>query len=134
LLSLLQGSRADYTIVCRELGTFTSERTAKNEHLREHFLDRDRFDAWGQRYRERLRGERSRDAERQQAMNRANPKYVLRNYLAQTAIHKAQQSDFTEIDRLFMLLQHPYAEQPGMAGYAVPPPNWGKHLAVSCSS
>jgi uncharacterized protein YdiU (UPF0061 family) len=67
-------------------------------------------------------------------MNRVNPKYVLRNYLAQAAIEKAQQKDFAEIDRLLALLQHPYTDQPGMEGYAAPPPNWGKHLSVSCSS
>ena len=134
LLSLLQGSHADYTIIFRELGTFASGPGATNEHLREHFVNRDRFDEWALRYRDRLRGERSRDGERQQAMNRVNPRYVLRNYLAQTAIEKAQQKDFSEVDRLLMLLQLPYTDQPGMDAYAACPPNWGKHLSVSCSS
>ena len=67
-------------------------------------------------------------------MNRANPKYVLRNYLVQTAIEKAQNKDFSEVGRLFTLLQNPYSDQPGMEAYALPPPNWGKQLAVSCSS
>jgi len=81
-----------------------------------------------------LREEGSRDDERLARMNHVNPKYVLRNYLAQTAIEKAQQKDFSEIDRLLTLLQNPYSDQPGLAAYAAPPPNWGKHLAVSCSS
>jgi uncharacterized protein YdiU (UPF0061 family) len=67
-------------------------------------------------------------------MNHVNPKYVLRNYLAQTAIEKAQHKDFSEIDRLFKVLETPFTEQPTMESYALPPPNWGKHLAVSCSS
>ncbi len=133
-LSLLQGSHADYTIVFRELGTFVSESAAKNEHLREHFVNRDRFDEWALRYRERLRNERSLDGERERAMNGVNPKYVLRNYLAQNAIEKAQQKDFSEVDRLLALLQRPYTAQPGMDAYSAPPPNWGKHLSVSCSS
>ena len=133
-LSLLQESHADYTIVFRELGTFISQPGMTNEQLREHFLNRDRFDDWAIRYRDRLQAERSQDAERQAAMNQVNPKYVLRNYLAQTAIEKAWQKDFTEVDRLLALLQHPFSEQPGMEMYAVPPPNWGKHLSVSCSS
>ena len=133
-LGLLQGSHADYTIVWRELGGFLSGRGMVNDRLREHFLNRERFDAWAVQYAERLRAERSRDDDRQQAMNRVNPKYVLRNYLAQAAIEKAQQKDFAEIDRLLALLQHPYTDQPGMEGYAAPPPNWGKHLSVSCSS
>ena len=81
-----------------------------------------------------MREEGSRDDDRLVRMNRINPKYVLRNYLAQTAIEKAQQKDFSEIDRLLILLQNPYRDQPGMEAYAAPPPNWGKHLSVSCSS
>jgi uncharacterized protein YdiU (UPF0061 family) len=134
LLGLLQGSHADYTLVFRELGAFSSADGATNDALREHFLNRDRFDEWAERYRNRLRSERSRDAERRDRMNRVNPTYVLRNYLAQVAIEKAQNKDFSEIDRLFTLLQNPFTEQPGMEAYALPPPNWGKHLAVSCSS
>ena len=133
-LGLLQGSHADYTIVFRELGAFSSQNGAVNEKLREHFLNRERFDDWALRYRDRLRGEGSRDDERRDRMNRVNPKYVLRNYLAQTAIEKAQNKDFSEIDRLFALLQDPFKDQHGMEVYALPPPNWGKHLAVSCSS
>ncbi len=131
---LLQGSHADYTIVFRELGTFRSDPGISNGKLREHFLDRDRFDGWASRYRDRLRSEQSRDEDRQRSMNQVNPKFVLRNYLAQTAIEKAQQKDFSEIDRLLTLLQNPYSDQPGMDAYAAPPPNWGKHLPVSCSS
>ena len=67
-------------------------------------------------------------------MNQVNPKYVLRNYLAQQAIEKAQQKDYSEIDRLLTLLQHPFSDQSGMDAYAALPPNWGKHLSVSCSS
>jgi uncharacterized protein YdiU (UPF0061 family) len=97
-------------------------------------LNRERFDAWALRYQARLQSEGSRDDERREAMNRVNPRYVLRNYLAQIAIEKAQQKDYSEIDRLLALLQHPYNDQPGMEGYATSPPNWGKHLSVSCSS
>ncbi|MGC3974045.1 MAG: protein adenylyltransferase SelO family protein [Nitrospira sp.] len=118
----------------RELGTFSSDPAAKNERLREHFLNPERFDAWAGEYRERLRSEESRDDERRAGMERVNPKYVLRNYLAQGAIEKAQQKDYSEIDRLLNLLRDPYTDQPGMDAYAAAPPNWGKHLSVSCSS
>jgi len=60
---------------------------------------------------------------------------VLRNYLAHTAIQMAtEQKDFSEIERLRLLLRDPFAEQPEMDRYAAPPPDWGKHLIVSCSS
>jgi serine/tyrosine/threonine adenylyltransferase len=133
-LGLLQESHADYTIVFRELGTFSSEPGATNERLREHFLNRERFDEWAARYRDRLQWEQSRDDERRRRMNRVNPLYVLRNYLAQTAIEKARQKDYSEIDRLLALLQDPFTDRPGMESYSAAPPNWGKHIAVSCSS
>lgn len=136
-LNLLQGSQADYTSVFRALSTFSTVEGVLNEKLRDYFLDRARFDEWAARYRDRLRTENCHsgdDSERRLRMDRVNPKYVLRNYLAQTAIEKAQQKDFSEIDRLFTLLQDPFSDQPGMEAYALPPPNWGKHLSVSCSS
>lgn len=133
-LGLLQESHADYTIAFRELSSFSSQEGGTNDRLREHFVNREHFDEWAASYRDRLRSERSHDGERPAQMNRVNPKYVLRNYLAQGAIEKAQQKDFSEIERLYTLLQHPYSDQPGMEAYAAPPPNWGKHLAVSCSS
>ncbi len=134
LLGLLQGSHADYTIVFRELGTFCSDSGAGNDRLREHFVNRERFDGWAARYGKRLRSEHSRDEERRSRMDRVNPMYVLCNYLAQVAIEKAQQKDFDEIDRLLTVLADPFTDRPGMEAYAAPPPNWGKHLVVSCSS
>jgi serine/tyrosine/threonine adenylyltransferase len=134
LLALMQLHHVDYTNFFRALGLFQTGAESLNEPLRDFFLDRGAFDQWARRYKDRLRQEGSRDEDRMVHMNRVNPKYVLRNYLAQTAIEKAQKKDFSEIDRLLILLQNPYSDQPDMEAYAVPPPNWGKHLSVSCSS
>jgi uncharacterized protein YdiU (UPF0061 family) len=134
LFSLLQGSRVDYTGFFRELGGFRIEVASTQQALRDRFLDPGRFDGWAGRYVDRLRSEGRRDDERRSDMNFINPKFVLRNYLAQAAIEKAQQKDFAEIDRLLAILRDPYAEHPGMESYSAPPPNWGKHIVVSCSS
>ena len=134
LLALMHLHHVDYTNCFRALGLFQTGTDSLHEPLRDFFLDRQAFDQWARRYKERLREEGSRDDDRLVRMNRVNPKYVLRNYLAQTAIEKAQQKDFSEIDRLLILLQNPYSDQPGMDAYAASPPNWGKHLSVSCSS
>jgi uncharacterized protein YdiU (UPF0061 family) len=68
-------------------------------------------------------------------MNRANPKYILRNYLAETAIRQARdQRDFSEIDRLRSILAKPFDEQPEFNDYSNEPPDWAKEIAVSCSS
>ncbi len=133
-LHLLHESHVDYTIAFRTLGSFSSAEGEGHDALRDLFIHRERFDDWVVRYRDRLRSERSRDDERRHRMNRINPKYVLRNYLAQLAIEKARQKDCSEVDRLAAVLRSPYDDQPGMEAYVAPPPNWGKHLVVSCSS
>ena len=135
LLELMQANQADYTNAFRALGGVQSDPASASESLRDLFLDRTAFDAWAVRYRERLRSEGSRDAERKQRMARVNPKYVLRNYLVQVAIAQAtEKRDFAEIDRLLDLLRDPFAERPDMEQYAAPPPDWGRRIVVSCSS
>jgi uncharacterized protein YdiU (UPF0061 family) len=78
--------------------------------------------------------ENSDDAVRKQAMDKANPKYVLRNYLAQIAIDKAQNKDFSEVKILLDILHRPYDEQPEHDKYAALPPDWAAGIEVSCSS
>ena len=67
-------------------------------------------------------------------MNRANPKYVLRNHLAEQAIRQARDGDFSEVRRLLKVLQRPFDEQPEHSAYADFPPDLAQHLEVSCSS
>ncbi len=135
LLDLMRASCADYTNTFRALCNFKSPPEERNEGFRDWFVDRGAIDGWTERYRHRLLSERSRDQERAGRMKRVNPKYVLRNYLAHRAIQLAtDHRDFSEIERLRLLLRHPFTDQPAMEGYAAPPPEWGKRLMVSCSS
>lgn len=134
LLSLMAASRTDYPRLFCSLCECSLSDTGRNDSIRDQFLDREGFDRWAERYRARLREEESRDEDRRQRMRRVNPKYVLRNYLAQVAIEKAQQKEYAEIDRLLTILHHPFDDHPGMESYTLPPPHWGKHLVVSCSS
>ena len=135
LLNILEANHIDYTNFFRALGDFKQNPEDDNMPLREMFSNTTSFDNWATNYRERLLAEHSCDAERKERMNQTNPKYVLRNYLAQTAITQAVEGrDYSEIERLLKLLQNPYAEQPEMEHYAAPPPNWGKELVISCSS
>jgi len=134
LLSLMQRNHNDYTRTFRALADFSSLEGARNHHLRDQFLDRDAFDVWTARYAARLRQENSIDSERKQRMNRVNPKFILRNYLAQQAIDQAEGGDYSEIETLHRLLQHPFDEQPEYERYADAPPDWGKSLEISCSS
>jgi len=67
-------------------------------------------------------------------MHAVNPLYILRNYLTQKAIDAAESGDYAEVRRLHAVLSNPFTEQPGMESYAERPPEWGKHLEISCSS
>jgi len=121
--------------VFRELGTVRQDSPSVPSGLRDQFLHREAFDDWTARYRERLRAEKSDDDERQARMDHVNPKYILRNHLAQRAITQAvQQKDYSEIDRLLNLLSDPFTEQLGMEAYAAPPPPGEPSIIVSCSS
>jgi uncharacterized protein YdiU (UPF0061 family) len=134
MFSLMQTNGVDFTLFFRRLSGLKAADASGDEALRDLFLDRPAFDAWAGQYRTRLRAEASDDAARQLAMNAVNPKYVLRNYLAQVAIEKAQNKDFTEVTRLLSVLQRPFDEQPEYEQYAALPPDWASHLEVSCSS
>ena len=68
-------------------------------------------------------------------MAQVNPKYTLRNYLAEQAIRKAEEEgDYTEVERLLELLRRPCDEQPEFEAYAAVPPDWAQSISVSCSS
>lgn len=75
--------------------------------------------------------------ERVKVMNTANPVYILRNYMAQAAIEKAEKGDYSEVRALYELLKNPYEEQEGMERYTAKPPAWASRKGVcvnSCSS
>ena len=134
LLGRMHRNRADYTNVFRALCGLRQEDPAADAPIRDQFIERDAFDAWARDYRARLAAEQSRDGERAERMRAVNPKYVLRNYLAQAAIERAEVGDYGEIERLLSLLSRPFDEQPEMQDYAAPPPEWGRRIVVSCSS
>jgi uncharacterized protein YdiU (UPF0061 family) len=134
LLAILQRSRVDFSLFFRRLSGLRRDEPAADAPLRDLFLDRAAFDAWAVQYRARLAQENSVDAVRAAAMNRVNPRFVLRNYLAQIAIDKAQQKDFSEVATLLAILQRPFDDQPEHEAYAALPPDWAGQLEVSCSS
>jgi uncharacterized protein YdiU (UPF0061 family) len=134
LLRLMAAARADFTITFRRLAGFDSSPRAGNDPIRDLFVDREAFDAWAARYDARLRREASIDAERGLRMRAANPRFVLRNHLAEAAIRAASDGDFSGAERLHKVLQRPFDEQPEADAYAGFPPEWAQHIEVSCSS
>ena len=148
LLQLMAEDKVDYTLFFRQLCFFTSDdlhkspdnnaspshTTQNHTALEPLFQQQEKWHTWQNNYQQRLTLESRTDAERQQCMRNSNPKFILRNYLLQQAIEKAQQDDFSMIGDLMNIIQHPFDEHEAFADYAKAPPPSGKHLAISCSS
>lgn len=154
LQTLLQLAETDMTIFYRNLATVTADahadETMSDDERIAPLMDAyyapddvtpeivTRTAAWLRRYIDRVRDDGTPDAVRRDRMNRVNPKYVLRNYIAQLAIDKAEQGDASLINELLDLLRRPYDEQPSRQQYAAKRPEWARHRAgcsmLSCSS
>jgi uncharacterized protein YdiU (UPF0061 family) len=97
-----------------------------------------RVAAWVRRYLRRALDQRMADAERRRRMDAVNPKFVLRNYLAQVAIDRVEQGDPSAVRELLDVLRRPYDEQPGKESFAEKRPDWARHRPgcsmLSCSS
>ena len=141
VLKLLAKERTDYTIFWRTLST--SVANSNFEPVRDLFIDRAAFDHWLGQYQRRLQAINDWEGKAHVAcsdlMLRSNPKFVLRNHLAQTAIEKAQGKidgvkDFSEVARLLKVLETPFDEHADCQTLAGFPPDWASHLEISCSS
>jgi len=122
LLALMIKARADYTLTFRGLAEPDETLLALFDPVRDEALE------WLTRYRARRDGD-------PKAMNRVNPKYVLRNWVAETAIRAVEDNnDIGPLGRILRLVQSPYDEHPGDEVLAMPPAPEYSGLSVSCSS
>ena len=139
LYRLLQRNRCDYTNFFRGLSRLparAAEHAAGDADapVLDLCIDRAECAAWLQDWRGRLAGEACPDQERRAAMTRSNPKYVLRNWVAESAIRAARQGEFGELHAVQRCLARPFDEQPEFERFAAPPPDWADGIEVSCSS
>ena len=147
LEDILQVSETDMTIFFRNLSNFNKNKfddwfsvIEEAFYVKDQISGdiKDKWAQWFEEYAERLQSEPLSDAERQKFMNTVNPKYVLRNYMAQMAIDKANEGDFSLIDELFNLLKKPYEEQSENQKWFAKRPEWARHKVgcsmLSCSS
>ncbi len=140
----------DMTIFYRQLAALDADADAADEVLIEPLHEayyqpeqltresRGRIGRWLRNYLARVRQDGLPDLERAARMNAVNPKYVLRNYLAQLAIDKSETGDHSLVNELLEVLRRPYTEQTGKEQYADKRPEWARDRAgcsmLSCSS
>ena len=95
-----------------------------------------KFKVFMEAYKKRLERENIPETTRMERMQQVNPRYILRNWIAQKAIEQAENGDFEMVRLLYKILSNPYVEnkEAEKQGFAGPVPNWSKDLVVSCSS
>ena len=145
LEDILQLTETDMTIFFRLLSDFSSEKNGY-ELIKEAFYNVEnitenikiKWQNWFEMYANYLKKESLSVVERKQKMNAVNPKYVLRNYMAQLAIDAANLENYSLIDELFQLLKNPYDEQPTYQKWFAKRADWARDKVgcsmLSCSS
>ena len=150
LMELLPLVETDMTIFYRRLATIETDHDLDETQCMRALADTyyvpsqltpdytARVHRWVQSYIGALREAAITDDSRMQRMNAVNPKYVLRNYLAQLAIDEAENNDYSMVNDLLAVLRTPYDEQPDKEQYAAKRPDWARERAgcsmLSCSS
>jgi uncharacterized protein YdiU (UPF0061 family) len=148
LEEVLQLTETDMTLFFRKLADFSNDDIASEGFsiIKESFYSFDEINEaikrpwiiWFENYAVRLKEDSLSAEERKTAMNKTNPKYVLRNYMSQLAIDEADKGNYDLIDELFNLLKKPYDEQPEREKWFAKRPEWARNKVgcsmLSCSS
>ena len=134
LFDLLQRTGADYTRVFRALARFDAGDSGSRIALHAEIKDAAALDRWLDRYSTRLEAETSGTAERQRRMLATNPKFVLRNWVAQEVIEAAEAGQFGLIETVRRVMATPFAEHPEWERLAEAPAHDVPRVVVSCSS
>lgn len=127
LLQIMGKLNLDFTYTFRSLSTDLTGH-------REYYGKREEFEAWLIRYEERLKKENSSIDQRKKSMKMVNPKFILRNYIAQEVIDDVEAGSSDLLNRWLVALSRPFDEHSELDAYSLPTPYEKKNMTVSCSS
>ncbi len=127
LLQIMGKLNVDFTFTFRCLST-------DMKPFRDYYGQREEVEQWLKRYEVRLSYESSTENERKEMMKQVNPKYVLRNYIAQEVIIDVERGSNNLLQRWLHVFSHPYDEHSELNAYSLPTPYEHKNIMVSCSS
>lgn len=130
LIGALQDAYVDHTLFFRTLCHYDGDREALYDIAMEPVV----IHHWLELYDLRLAKEPLTQQERKASMLSVNPKYVLKNYMLEDAIHKANRGDFSMVEKLLFIAQHPYDELEEFEEYSKETPELYKNIGLACSS
>jgi len=130
LVGTLQDIFVDHTLFFRTLSRYDGDRSPVYDIAMDPVI----LDKWLILYDKRLSHEKRTQAERQKAMLKSNPKYILKNYMLEEAIQLAERGDFSMVETLLHIGMHPYDELPEYERFAGDTPEEYKNIGLSCSS
>ena len=127
LLDIMESEKLDYTNTFRNLTQALTNKITPE-------LDSDIAKSWIVSFQERQTAEGLSLDKKVISMNQVNPKFILRNYMAQEAIDAAENNDFSILETLIIILTKPFKEHKEYQNFANKSPAWAKDLEISCSS
>lgn len=134
LLKNLHGTSMDYTFFFRQLSSYRSGEKESLKEIWDYYGNREEIIQWLGKYNDRLKQENSQDEERHKRMKAVNPKYVLKNYIAQEVIEDVEKGSSEKLEKWREVFYHPYDEHPNFEEYSKPTKPELKNIEVSCSS
>jgi uncharacterized protein YdiU (UPF0061 family) len=134
LLRTMGTLNVDYTFMFRQLASYEKGNPESFKNFWDYYGSRAEIKLWLARYDERLGLETLSDTERSLKMKATNPKYVLKNYIAQEVIQDVEAGNADKLNQWLEVLYRPFDEHPAFDKYSRPTPSEFKNIEVSCSS
>lgn len=134
LLKNLHKEKVDYTCFFRWLSRYEKGNIQSLDPFFDHYHKESTICEWLKDYDQRLEREKLSESDRQEKMLANNPKFILRNYIAQEIIESVEQDNKELIKQALHLFHHPYEEHPEFSRWALPTPTDKQGIIVSCSS